>query len=253
MPEEVYHLTVGDFNCIIFSDGSLVDSSETFGLNCIYIEACGHKILIDNGCGEIFMEKTAGRLLQNMKTAGLKPEDVDTIIFDHGHIDHVCGTFDKKGKPVFPNARYIITKKEWDYIKSPPGANKTQNEFYYHARKYLIPLEERFTLVKADYRFLPGINLIPAHGHTPGNVMVDLTSRGQTLLCIVDIIHSQREFADPACLAAFDVTPEEAVKTRAKILAKIAKEGTFVFACHFPFPGLGYIRQTKGIFNWEPV
>jgi glyoxylase-like metal-dependent hydrolase (beta-lactamase superfamily II) len=253
MSDTAYRLTVGDFNCIIFNDGCLLDPNDVFGLNCIYIESGGHKMLIDNGCGESFREKTAGHLLKNLKAAGLKPEDIDTIIFDHGHIDHVCGTFNKKGKPVFPNARYIITKKEWDYIKSPPGDNETQNMFYRPARQYLLPLHDRFTLVKADYEVLPGIELIPAHGHTPGNVMVDLTSKGQRLLCIGDIIHSQREFADPACLAAFDVTPSEAIKTRAKILAEVARGGIFVFACHFPFPGLGYIRQTKGIFSWEPV
>ncbi len=253
MSDTAYRLTIGDFNCIIFNDGYLVDHVENFGLNCIYIEAGGHKILIDNGCGENFREKTAGHLLKSMKTAGLKPGDIDTIIFDHGHIDHVCGTFDKNGNPVFSNARYIVTKKEWDYIKSPPGANKTQNEFYYHARKYLIPMEERFVLVDADYQVLPGIKMRPAFGHTKGNVMVDLMSQGQRLLCIGDVIHSRREFADPACLAAFDVTPSEAIKTRAKILDEAAQTGVFVFACHFTFPGLGYIRQTKDMFSWEPI
>jgi glyoxylase-like metal-dependent hydrolase (beta-lactamase superfamily II) len=199
------------------------------------------------------MTKTAGRLLNNMKSAGLKPEDIDTIIFDHGHIDHVCGTFDEKGKPVFSNARYIITQKEWDYIKSPPGDNEMQNVFYRPARQYLLPLHDRFTLVEADYEVLPGIRMLPAHGHTPGNVMIDISSQGERLLCIGDIIHSPREFTDPACLAAFDVTPAEALKTRAKILAEVARDGAFVFATHFPFPGLGYIRQVKGIFSWEPI
>jgi glyoxylase-like metal-dependent hydrolase (beta-lactamase superfamily II) len=253
MSDNAYHLTLGDFKCIIFNDGCLVDPNETYGLNCIYIEAGDQKILIDNGCGETFMEKTAGYLLKNMKAAGLKPEDIDTIIFDHGHIDHVCGTFNKKGKPVFTNARYIITQKEWDYIKSPPGANQTQNTFYRPARQYLLPLEDRFTLVEDDYEILLGIKLIPANGHTPGNVMVDIKSKGQRLLCIGDVIHSPREFTDPTCLTTFDVTPAAAVKMRAKILSRLAKEGTFVFACHFPFPGLGYIRQAGGILHWEPV
>jgi hypothetical protein len=82
---------------------------------------------------------------------------------------------------------------------------------------------------------------------------VDIKSKDQRLLCIGDVIHSLREFTDPSCLAAFDVTPAAAVKTRAKILSRLAKEGAFVFACHFPFPGLGYIRQAGGILHWEPV
>jgi glyoxylase-like metal-dependent hydrolase (beta-lactamase superfamily II) len=255
--ETAYNLTVGDFNCIIFSDGRLVDKTpqgtQTYGLNCIYIEAGNRKLLVDNGCGEWFMADTAGHLVKNMRTVGIEPEDIDTIIFDHGHIDHVCGTFDKKGKPVFPNAHYIITRKEWDYIKSPPGDNEIQNAFYSPARRYLLPLENRFNIVESDFEVLPGLRLIPAHGHTPGNVMVDITSKGKRLLSIGDIIHSQREFTDPACLADFDVTPVEAMKTRAEILSQLAKEGTFVFACHFTFPGLGFIRQAKDIFIWESI
>jgi glyoxylase-like metal-dependent hydrolase (beta-lactamase superfamily II) len=257
MSETAYNLTVGDFNSIIFSDGCLVDKTphgaQIYGLNCIYIDAGDRKLLVDSGCGEWFMTDTAGHLVKNMKAAGIKPEDIDTVIFSHGHIDHVCGTFDKKGKPVFPNAHYIITRKEWDYIKSPPGDNEIQNAFYSPARLYLLPLENRFTLVEPDYEVLPGIKMIPAHGHTLGNVMIDITSKGKRLLCIGDIIHSPREFTDPTCLAAFDVAPAEAVKTRAKILTQLAKEGTFVFACHFTFPGLGYIRQVKGVFSWESI
>jgi glyoxylase-like metal-dependent hydrolase (beta-lactamase superfamily II) len=257
MSEQAYRLTVGDFNCIIFNDGCLVDETpqgkETYGLNCIYIEAGDRKIMVDNGCGDTFMTNTAGCLLNNMKSAGLKTEDIDTIIFGHGHIDHVCGTFDKAGELIFPKAHYIITQKEWDYIELPPGDNETQNFFYSPARQYLLPLRDRFTLVESDYEVLPGIKMVPAHGHTPGNVMVDISSRGKRLLCIGDVIHSLRKFTDPACLAAFDVTPSEAIETRVKILAKVVNEGAFIFAAHFTFPGLGYIRKVKGVYNWEPI
>jgi glyoxylase-like metal-dependent hydrolase (beta-lactamase superfamily II) len=257
MSESAYHLTVGEFKCIIFSDGCLIDKNpqgtEIFGLNCLYIASGERKMLIDNGCGKMFQSNTAGQLMNNLEAEGIKREDIDTIIFDHGHIDHVCGTFDIAGKPVFPKARYVITQEEWDYIKSPPGDNEMQNAFYSPARKYLLPLKDRFDLVEDNYEILPGIKMIPAHGHTPGNVMIDISSNGKRLLCVGDIIHSQRELADPECSMAFDITPKEAVKTRTKILTKVAQEGTFIFVCHFPFPGLGYIRQKNGIFSWDPI
>ena len=253
MSETAHHLAVGEFNCIIFNDGYLQDPDENFGLNCIYIEAGDRKMLVDNGCGEAFQASTAGWLVKNMEAEGIKCGDIDTIIFDHGHLDHVCGTCDLKGKPVFPNARYIIAKKEWDYIVSPPGSNEIQNNFYAPARKYLVPLKDRFNMVKDNYEVLPGIKMVPAPGHTPGNAMVDITSKGKRLLCIGDIIHSRSEFTEPEHCAAFDVAPEEAIPTRTRILSKAAKEGTFIFATHFAFPGLGYIREKKGILSWEAI
>ena len=252
MSETAYHLNIGKFKCVIFSDGCLVDPNETFGLNCIYIEAGGRKMLVDNGCGQTF-QGTAGQLVKNFEAEGIKVEDIDTIIFDHGHIDHVCGTFDLRGKPIFPNARYIISRKEWDYIESPPGSNEIQNNFFAPARKYLLPLKDRFEMVDDNHELLPGIRMIPAHGHTPGNAMVDITSGGKRLLCVGDIIHSQKEFTEPEHCAAFDVTPDEAIKTRTRILSKAARDRTFIFATHFTFPGLGYIREKKGILNWEAV
>ena len=164
-----------------------------------------------------------------------------------------AAAFNAAGKPVFPNARYIVSEKEWQYWETEPGENELQNMFFGPARKNLLPVRDRFDLAEDDFEVLPGIKLIAAPGHTPGNVMVDITSNGKRLLCIGDIIHSQREFTDPECLASFDVTPEQALTTRERVLTDVAKSGTFVFACHFPFPGLGYIRRHKGVFAWRPI
>lgn len=252
MPETTYKVPIGDIKCVVIDDGYLPDPEGNYGLNIIYIESQGRKILIDNGGGWVIPE-TAGRLLANMKNAGIKPGDITDIIFDHAHIDHVCGTFDKRGKPVFSGARYIIDKKEWAYVTAGPGDNEIQNNLFTHARQYLVPLKERFIIVDSGYQVVPGVKMVPAVGHTPGNVMVEITSRGKTLLCVGDIIHSLKEFTNSEQCAAFDVTPEQAIKTREAILARESKQGTFIFATHFTFPGLGYFREKKGVFSWEPI
>jgi glyoxylase-like metal-dependent hydrolase (beta-lactamase superfamily II) len=243
MSEAAFHIAIAEYKCIIFSDGTLVnkgaENPEVFGLNCIFIESGDHKILIDTGCGEMF-QSTAGHLVKNLEAEGIKRSEIDRIIFTHGHIDHVGGTVDAQEKPVFLNARYTASEKEWNMFFSP-------------ARKYFLPMKDRFDLVKDNVEVLPGIKLIAARGHTPGLVVVDISSGGKRLLCIGDVIHSQREFTDPECLTSFDVTPEEALRTRARILSDAVKSGVFVFACHFTFPGLGYIRHNKGILAWHPI
>jgi len=83
--------------------------------------------------------------------------------------------------------------------------------------------------------------------------MLDISSKETRLLCIGDIIHSQLEFTNPEHLILFDVVPEQAVQTRTQILSDIADSGVLVFACHFPFPGLGYITQKEGICAWQPI
>jgi glyoxylase-like metal-dependent hydrolase (beta-lactamase superfamily II) len=256
MVEKGFHYDIGEYRCIIFSDGTLVnqdsENEELFDLNCLFINSGDHKMLIDTGCGDIF-QSTAGRLAKNMQAEGIRCADIDRIIFTHGHIDHVGGSFDSQGRPIFPSARYITSEREWEYWLTQPGSNELQNMFFSPARKNLVPIRDKFELVKDDGEVLPGIKFIPAPGHTPGTVMVDISSGGKRLLCIGDIIHSQIEFVQPEYLSSFDVTPEQALHTRARILSDIAKSGVLVFACHFPFPGLGYITSHKGVFTWQPI
>jgi glyoxylase-like metal-dependent hydrolase (beta-lactamase superfamily II) len=256
MSATAFQITIGKIKCIIFSDGCLVDKRPDgdlkVGLNCIYIEAGSRKLLVDVGAGEEF-QPTTGQLLSNMAGAGIKGGDIDTIIFDHGHIDHVWGAFDKDGQLVFPNASYVIPKREWLYIKSPPGANDMQNMFYRPARDFLPSVENRLTLADDNYEVVPGIKMLAAYGHTPGNMMVEIVSGGGKLLCIGDIIHAPREFTDPAALTDYDVAPEEALETKAIVLNELAEKGTLVFAGHFTFPGLGYIRRKNGVLSWEAI
>jgi glyoxylase-like metal-dependent hydrolase (beta-lactamase superfamily II) len=95
MSEAVFRLDIGEYKCVIASDGTLVnqgaESPEVFGLNCLYIQSKSHKMLIDTGCGDMF-QSTAGHLLKNLEAADIKGTDIDKIIFTHGHIDHVAGT-----------------------------------------------------------------------------------------------------------------------------------------------------------------
>jgi glyoxylase-like metal-dependent hydrolase (beta-lactamase superfamily II) len=254
--EAGFHYEIGNFKCTVVSDGTLVSQGtgvdEVFGLNCLLIDSGDRKMLVDTGCGDGF-QSTAGRLVKNLEATGIRCGDIDSVVFTHGHIDHASGSFDSQGRPVFPDARYTTSEKEWEYWSTPPGDNELQNMLFSAARKNLVPIRDQFDLVEENREALPGIKIIAAPGHTPGNFMVDIASGKKRLLCIGDIIHSQREFIHPEYLAAFDVAPEQALPTRARILSEVAESGALVFACHFPFPGIGYIKRKKGVFIWQPI
>jgi glyoxylase-like metal-dependent hydrolase (beta-lactamase superfamily II) len=265
MKKTAHHLKIGKYKLTVFNDGQLYDPENTFDLNCLFIEWDGRKILIDDGCGCDFKgppgqaqppeaaNVTAGHLVENMAAEGLKPADITDIVFTHTHIDHVSGSFDGGGKAVFPNARYTVNKKEWEYILAGPDDNPGLTWLFAPARKYLVNFKDRINPVEYNEFVAPGIKMIPSPGHTPGNMLIEISSEGQKLLCIGDIIHAYREFTEPEHYADLDYNPAAALKTRKETLAKAAKEGTLVFACHFDFPGLGHIREKKGVLSWEPI
>jgi glyoxylase-like metal-dependent hydrolase (beta-lactamase superfamily II) len=258
MSDAAYEFGVGRFRCLAVKDGTITDQAlegrpvQVHHLNCLFVDTGKYKVLIDTGCGEGF-QPTAGKLLQNLQAEDISPESIDKIIFTHGHIDHVGGAVDTEGRPVYPKARYLAAKSEWDCWVSRPETSELQHFFFASARKNLLPNQENFDLFDKDAEILPGIRAIPAPGHTPGLVALEIASGRSELLCIGDIIHSELEFKQPDYYALFDVAPELAIQTRNEILSGAARSGVLVFACHFAFPGLGHVKESKGVFRWEPL
>jgi glyoxylase-like metal-dependent hydrolase (beta-lactamase superfamily II) len=256
MAETSYKFKIGTFECITISDGDIAvgkpqQARETMDVCCLFIRSGRNKILIDTGCGNSF-QASSGKLIENMKKEGIEPSAIDTIVYTHGHLDHVGGTFDSAGKLLYPNARQFVAKKEWDSWANMTEAAPTYRMFSF-AKKNLLPIQNRFTLLPDNGEVMPGIKLVPAVGHTLGGVMVQISSGKDTLLCIGDLIHSFKEFADPKFYSFLDAAPDEAVRLRTEGLAKIAKSGDLVFACHFPFPGIGRIVQKGVTLSWQPV
>ena len=266
MKKSSYNLNVGEFQCIVLSDGDIsvpmvlpTQSStgnekpayENMDISCLFIKAGKRNILIDTGCGDGFQE-SAGKLVMNLITEGINPEDIDTVIYTHGHEDHAGGTFDVNGNPVFPHAKYIVSMKEWQCWEEKPDTPLNQGLFG-SVRKNLLPIPEKFDRVADNYKMMPGITLIPASGHTPGSIIIRIKSGNDELLCIGDLIHSHREFTQPDCYSFLDSDPEKALKLRTEGLTEIAQSRTLVFACHFPFPGIGYFTQENGILGWQPA
>ena len=266
MKNSSYYLNVGEFQCIVVSDGtisvpaspsaqspkgSVKPTYEDMDISCLVIRAGKRNILIDTGCGDGFQE-SAGKLVINLKKEGINPEDIDTVIYSHGHEDHAGGTFNANGNPVFPNAKYVVLREEWECWEKKPETPLNEGLFG-SARKHLLPIREKFDIVENDYDVIPGIKLITAPGHTPGSVIVQLKSTNNELLCIGDLIHSYGEFSQPDYYSFLDSDPEKAYKLRTEGLSEMAQSGRKIFACHFPFPGIGYFIQENGILDWRPA
>ncbi len=259
-----FHLKIGAFQCTVVSDGSISVPGpvppgfsgrpedrprEVMDVSCLLISKEQRRILVDTGCGSFF-QASSGKLLENLRKEGVNPDDIDTIIYTHGHPDHVGGTLDSEGRPVFPHARQIASKKEWDcWVNSESSPT---GRMFTLARKNLLPIRGQFDLAEDNAEVIPGIKLIPATGHTLGGVIVEIASGKDKLLCIGDLVHSQLEFTQPAYYSFLDSSPEAAIRLRTEGLSAIAEDGTLVFACHFPFPGIGHIVKKGGILSWEP-
>jgi glyoxylase-like metal-dependent hydrolase (beta-lactamase superfamily II) len=216
-----------------------------------------HLVLVDTGAGGL--EPTTGKLIPNLQAEGIKPDDIDTVILTHGHLDHIGGNTDSEGRPAFPNARYVMWKDEWDFWTSEPnlaelGVPKHIKELLITvARNNLLPIQHQLDLLDHEAEIVPGIRAIAAPGHTPGHMAVAIASDNEQLLYLSDAVLHQIHLEQPGWYTAVDFAPEQVVTTRRRLLDWVATEKALVHAFHFPLPGLGYVTRKGEAWRWEPI
>ena len=193
-----------------------------------------------------------GHLLGGMQAVGVSPEDVNLVILTHLHPDHVgwCVTVGKRGpRPTFANARYVAHQADWDAFNRP----EVQSLFpYSYFDETVRPLHEQgqLDLVRdADVVVSDGIRLLHSPGHTPGSMVVLLSSGGRAGLLWGDAIAHPAQLAEPDWEYVFDMDKSEARRSRGELIARL-NEHDAIGAGHF---ALGRFIWRDGIRAWAPV
>ena len=215
MDAETYQFKIGAFHCLAVSDGTFVYPPAGVFANaskeeyegalrerhlcldevktpyiCLYLDTGDHRVLVDTGAGPL--APTTGRLAKNLQSAGIDPAAIDTVILTHAHPDHVGGNLDSHGKLAFPNARYVMSREEWDFWTSKPDLSSLKcNDHLKHlmlqyAREMLPPIQHRLDLVDGDAEVVAGLRTLAAPGHTPSHVALEISSQGEVLIDAVD-------------------------------------------------------------------
>ncbi|CDF40033.1 unnamed protein product [Chondrus crispus] len=86
--------------------------------NVAIVDMPAGRVLVDAGSFNIpeFPQfANAGRLLANMRAAGIAPESIQAVVFTHAHADHVAGVITADGKRAFPNAHVYIDKVDHEF------------------------------------------------------------------------------------------------------------------------------------------
>lgn len=198
-----------------------------------------------------------GDFVATLAAAGARPEEVDFVMCTHLHWDHVgWNTRLVHGRwvPTFPNARYVIARREYEHMSALHARGDTSMHGLAFADSVQpIVRAERAMLVDDDYALEDGVWLEPCPGHTPGNVVINLRSQGARGVLPGDVLHSPLQLARPEWSSRACEDPALSSVSRRRFVEQHADTGNLVMPAHFVAPSAGRIVRRGKAFGFVSV
>ena len=147
-------------------------------------------ILVDTGISEKFfidgkawgaLPAEGGRdfLVSALAGEGLKPEDVDCLVYTHLHNDHAANC------ELFTNATLIFQKDEWINLLSPLPVQQIRRDYDPDVIDEIRRMKR--LAIDGDFELTEGIRLLKTPGHTLGGQSIAVNTKKGTVVLIGDL------------------------------------------------------------------
>ena len=177
--------------CLMMNAYGVKEDNPSIGY---LIRGNGKNFLVDTGPGRQGVMKALHPLIDvdfpedasvenALEREGLKPTDIDAVIWTHLHWDH-CYNGEK-----FPGVPFYVQEAEVTYALNPLPM---------HGNVYEAPcagmtppwlvVSDRLHIIKGDYTLVDGIELLFTPGHTPGGQCVAVNTEDGIYLIAGDTV-----------------------------------------------------------------
>ena len=167
-------------------------------MRCLLLDDGKNIVLIETGIGNKNSDKfikmfnikqSKNTLSDTLSKFNYKVENITHVVLTHLHFDHAGGATesDKSGEvvPSFPNAKYYISKKNWEAGLSPSPRDKAS-----YLKENYMPLFDSgvLNIIDENSSIIPGVSTYVVNGHTYGQQLIKVSSNNQTLVFCSDLI-----------------------------------------------------------------
>ena len=224
-------------------------------MNCLFIETDSEKILIETGIGEKWSAKHASMygitrkqsLTESLRSiAGVEPGQITIVINTHLHFDHAGGNTsncsDGTVIPTFPNARYFVSRAEWEHAEQPSERDQAS-----YLPENWRPLNQsgQLELKASNYEVLSGLRMETHAGHNRSMQCWRLEQQGRTLFGFADLVPMRAHVQLP-WIMGYDLFPVETLAAKKKLLPQAVREGWGCLFYHEPEVALYQIVEEEG-------
>jgi len=237
----------------------------SLSVHSLIVDTPGATLIVDTCIGNErdrdpfeVMHMLSTSYMEDMIASGYHPDGIDYVLCTHLHLDHVgwnTRMVDGKWVPTFPNASYLMGKKDLDFWGSIDA--NTDEDFLKIQRNVfddsLQPILDAGLAKPVDGAtdVCDGVRLIPTPGHSPGHVSVIIESAGESAMITGDFIHHPIQFNDPGLVSPFDVDNDMAVATRRKVFNEYADSPTLIIGTHFAGPTAGKLVRDGDAYRLD--
>ncbi|WNS74644.1 MBL fold metallo-hydrolase [Bacillus sp. DTU_2020_1000418_1_SI_GHA_SEK_038] len=160
----------------------------------ILIQAEGKNILVDSGLGNGKLTEKQRRnfgaleesqVVKELAELNIKPLEIDYVLMTHLHFDHACGLTSPNNETynsVFPNAKIIVSKTEWDEMRNPNI--RSRNTYW---KENWEPIQDQVTTFDKEWS-LGSIQMVHTGGHSDGHSIIIIEDGDDFLIHMGDIM-----------------------------------------------------------------
>jgi glyoxylase-like metal-dependent hydrolase (beta-lactamase superfamily II) len=204
-------------------------------------------VVFDSGNGVTAPTATNGRMIANMRAAGIDPARVTRVVMSHFHGDHVNGLLNAEGVAAFPNAEVIVPEAEiawWGDATNETRSPEGQRATFANSARRLAPYAARLRRIGPDAEVIPGVRSVAAYGHTPGHTCYHVADGADQMMFVADTSNRPELLARrPDFHIVFDFDAVAAEATRRRIFDRVATDRIRITGYHFPFPANGFLAK----------
>ncbi len=187
----------------------------------ILIQIDGKNLLVDSGLGNGKLTEKQRRnfgaleesqVVMDLAELNISPSEIDYILMTHLHFDHACGLTNPNGETyssVFPNAKIIVSKTEWEEMKNPNI--RSRNTYW---KENWEPIQDQITTFDLEWS-LGSIRMVHTGGHSDGHSIIIIEDGDDLLIHMGDIMPTHAH-QNVLWVLAYDDYPMDSIWAKEK-------------------------------------